>query len=127
MEFTYFHKNLTKTEAGVFVDYVTKKIEAIENLLTKFATDASILKVSIEKFEKHTAYEVEFCLVLPTKTLVAKEASHQITKAVDLSKDRLVSQIKKHLAMLRRERSHRSVREERVRMLNPLDISEEVI
>ena len=110
MEFTYFHKNLTKTEAKIFIDYVREKIPVIENLLTKFADDASILKVSIEKYDKHDAYEVEFCLTLPTKSLIAKEASHQITKAVDLSKDRLIAQLKKHMAMLRRERSHKSIR-----------------
>lgn len=110
MEFSYFHKNLTKIEAKTFTDYVREKLPVIENLLTKFADDASILKVSIEKYDKHDAYEVEFCLTLPTKSLIAKEASHQITKAVDLSKDRLITQLKKHMAMLRRERAHKSIR-----------------
>lgn len=110
MEFSYFHKNLTKTEAKIFIDYVREKLPVIENLLTKFADDASILKVSIEKYDKHDAYEVEFYLTLPTKSLIAKEASHQITKAVDLSKDRLIAQLKKHMAMLRRERAHKSIR-----------------
>ncbi|MDA1060726.1 MAG: hypothetical protein O3B47_02955 [bacterium] len=110
MEATFFHKNLTKKETQKFLEYVKEKIPAIEILLTKFADDASILKANIEKFEKHDAFQVEFCLVLPTKSLVAKEASHQITKAVDLSKDRLISQIKKHMAILRKERSHKSIR-----------------
>lgn len=114
MEFSYFHKNLTKTEAKIFTDYVREKLPVIENLLTKFADDASILKVSIEKYDKHDAYEVEFCLTLPTKSLIAKEASHQITKAVDLSKDRLIAQLKKHMAMLRRERAHKSIRHKEV-------------
>lgn len=127
MELTFFHKNVTKTEEKAFVDYVTQKISAIENLLTKFAEDAAMLKVSIEKFDKHTAFQVEFCLILPTKTLVATEVSHQITKAVDLSKDRMLSQIKKHMALLRKDRSHRSVKNERVKVLSLFDISEEVI
>lgn len=112
MEITFFHKNLTKKEERTFLDYVNTKVPAIENLLTKFADDASILKVSVEKFEKHDAFQVEFCLMLPTKSLVATEASHQLNKAVDLSKDRLVSQIKKHMAHLRKARSHKSIREE---------------
>lgn len=127
MELTFFYKNLSKTEAKEFVDYLVKKVEPIENLLTKFANDAAILKVSIEKFEKHTAYQVEFCLSLPMKSLIAKEASHQMTKAIDLCKDRLLAQIKKQMAMLRNERSHRSLRGKRVNILSHLDISEEVM
>lgn len=111
MEITFFHKNLTRKEVNTFLDYVHQKTDSIENLLTKFAEDASILRISIEKFEKHDAYEVEFNLGLPTKTLKAKEASHNIMKAVDLSKDRLIAQIKKHMAMLRKDRGHKSIRD----------------
>lgn len=111
MDVNYFHKHLSKKEEADFLDYVEPKIPAIEVLLTKFADDAKILKVSIEKFDKHDAFQVEFCLNLPAKSLVAKEASHTITKAVDLSKDRLISQIKKHMAQLRKDRSHRSIRD----------------
>ena len=127
MEATFFHKNLTKKEIQKFLEYVKEKIPAIENLLTKFADDASILKSNIEKFEKHDAYQVEFCLVLPTKTLVAIEASHQITKAVDLSKDRLITQIKKHMAILRKDRSHKSIRHAEVKVPAPYEITEEVL
>lgn len=112
MEITAFHKNLTKAEEQLFDEHVVEKAESIITLLTKFAEDAKTLKVSIEKFNKHDAFEVEFCLVLPSKTLVSKEASHSIQKAADSSKDRLVAQIKKHLAHLRKERAHKSIREE---------------
>jgi ribosome-associated translation inhibitor RaiA len=114
MEVTFFQKNLTKREEKSFTDYLQGKTDAIENLLTKFATDARLLKASIEKFEKHDAYEVELCLVLPTKSILGKEASHSITKAVDLAKDRLVIQIKKHLQSLRKGRTHKSIRESEV-------------
>lgn len=110
MEITHFHKHLSEKEESQFNDYVEGKIDAIRNLLTHFSDDACLLKISIEKFEKHDAFEVEFCLTLPSKTIVAKEASHAITKAVDLSKDRLISQLKKHIAHLRKDRSHQSIR-----------------
>jgi ribosome-associated translation inhibitor RaiA len=110
MEITFFHKNLSKKEEGQFVDYVNQKTDSIKSLLQKFSDDASILRVSIEKFTKHDAFEVELCLNLPSKSLVATEASHQITKAVDLSRDRLLTQIKKHMAHLRKDRSHQSIR-----------------
>ena len=110
MKVNFYQKKLSKKEESAFIDYVSQKTGAIENLLTKFAEDARLLKASIEKFDKHDAYEVEFCLTLPTKSIVANEASHTITKAVDLSKDRLISQLKKHIALLRKERSHKSIR-----------------
>lgn len=116
MKVAFFQKNLSKKEEAAFFDYVSQKTESIENLLTKFADDAQLLRASIEKFDKHDAYEVEFCLTLPTtKALLAKEASHTITKAVDLSKDRLIGQIKKHTARLRRDRSHKSIRKTEVK------------
>jgi ribosome-associated translation inhibitor RaiA len=111
MEVTYFKKNLSPQEEENFASYVKGKLPAIECLLTKFPKDGQLLKVSIEKFNKHDAFDVEFCLTLPTKSLIANEASHAITKAVDLSKDRLIVQIKKHMASLRRDRSHKSIRD----------------
>jgi len=114
MELTFLYKNLQKSDEGIFNDYVQQKVDMIELLLTKFADDAKILKASIEKFDKHDAYQVEFCLVLPTKSIIATETSHSINKAVDLSKDRLVSQIKKHLSHLRKQRSHASIRDNEV-------------
>ncbi len=111
MEITFLYKNVTKTEERNFVEYVSTKVAAIENLLSKFSKDACLLKVVIEKFNKHDAYQVEFVLSLPTKALIGSEASHSITKAVDLSKDRLITQVKKHLAHLRKDRSHKSIRD----------------
>jgi len=112
MEINVFQKSLAPKEENVFNDYLEKKIPSIKSLLSKFAHDAVLLKVTVEKFEKHDAFEVEMCLTLPTKSIVAKEASHQITKALDLSKDRLIAQLKKHMDSLRKERSHKSIRQE---------------
>ncbi|MFA6305646.1 MAG: HPF/RaiA family ribosome-associated protein [Candidatus Gracilibacteria bacterium] len=111
MEITFFHKNLTKAEEGSFSQYVETKKEMIENLLKTFPSNATLMRANIEKFDKHDAYEVELSVIIPTKQVVAKEASHMITKAVDLAKDRLISQIKKHISLMRRERKHKSVRE----------------
>jgi len=125
MEVTFFQKNLTKKEEGAFVEYINQKLSSIEQLLTKFSQDATILKISIEKFEKHDAFHVELRLTMPTKTIVAAEASHQISKAVDLSKDRLLAQIKKQVAGLRHDRAHTSIREKAAAVHDPLLLSEE--
>lgn len=111
MEVTTTYKNLSKEEEGKFVEYFKTKIPAIENLLTKFADDAKILKVQVEKFEKHDAFSVELRLVLPSKEIIANETSHSFMKATDLSKDRLLTQIKKHMSHLQKERAHESIRD----------------
>ena len=126
MELTFFHKNLNKSEEKFFAEYVNGKKEAISNLLTKFAYDARLLKVSVEKFEKHDAYEVEFCLLLPGKSIVAKENGHEINKCVDLAKDKLVARIKKHMASLRERgsRTHKSIKDHKVK--TPMEVFEEI-
>jgi len=111
MNTVYSYKNLDKSEESKFFEYFETKIKAIKNLLKNYSEDSIILKANIEKFEKHDAFEVELTLTLPSVSIIAKEASHQITKAVDLSKDRLILQIKKHTAMLRKERTHQSIKE----------------
>lgn len=110
MKVTFFFKNLSKKEEESFVDYVNQKIDSIAGLITNFASDAAILRASMEKFDKHDAYEAELSLNLPIKNIIAREASHTITKAVDFSKDRLISQLKKQLALLRKDRKHKSIR-----------------
>jgi len=122
MEITFFHKNLTKAEEGSFDEYVGTKKEMIENLLKTFPSNATLMRANIEKFDKHDAYQVELSVILPTKQVVAKEASHLITKAVDLAKDRLMVQIKKHISLMRREVKHKSVRERK-----EVGIKEEVL
>jgi len=107
----FYFKNLSTEEEKFFSEYIEEKMPAIETLLTKFSQDSKIFKAGIEKFDKHDAYEVELSLSLPTKNIIAKETSHDINKAVDLSKDRLVTQIKKHMANLRKDRSQRSIRD----------------
>ena len=112
MEKVIFHKNLSQAEEVLFDEYVEQKIPSIESLLKKFASDAPTLKLSVEKFDKHDAFQVEMILELPSKALVATETSHSVQKAIDLSKDRLVSQLKKHLAHLRKDRAHQSIRKQ---------------
>jgi len=79
-----------------------------------FADDAVLLDCTIEKFDKHDAYEIEMVLKMPMKTMKAKETSHTIIKATDLSKDRIVAQIKKFQSTLRNDqlqaRRHASIR-----------------
>lgn len=99
-------KNTTAKEQELFLGYLEPKLEQISALLTHFPDDAVTFDARVDKFDKHDAFEVEFSLKMPSKTFQAKEASHAITKAIDLSKDRLISQIKKTLEV----RKHSSIK-----------------
>ena len=127
MEQTFFFKNLSKKEEELFSDYINKKLPKIAGLLQRFSRDSHTLKVTVEKFEKHSAYGVELYLNLPTKPLVSKEASHTINKAIDLSVDRLLAQLKKHLAQLRKDREHQSIRRPEANVSKLDEMMEEVM
>lgn len=129
MEITLFKKNLNKAEERFFDKYLQQKTDAIESLLTTSAPDAKLLKVSIEKFEKHDAFQVEFYLTMPVKSIIAKEASHSINKAIDQAKDRLVAQIKKYKGHLRggNSRQHTSIRRVEEKEMTVKDFEKEFI
>lgn len=120
METVFFFKNMSQTEEDKLRDYVFMKLPKFEKILNRFPADAVILQVKGQRFDKHSAYEVEMVLRLPAETLSAREASHMLTKAVDLAKDRLDMQIKKSVLSVRRE--HRAIRS---RSKNKLKIGQE--
>lgn len=108
MELVFFFKNMNKDEEEKLREYFSSKLPKLEKLVSHFPSDAIVLQVKGEKFQKHSAYEVELVMKLPRETVSAREASHTINKAVDLAKDRLTTQLKKNFTSLRR--THRSVR-----------------
>lgn len=77
-------------------EYLDQKIPAIEKLLNHFQEDESSLTLRARHFDKNSAYNVELTLQIPSHAFVGTEASHTIEKAIDLAKDRLVKQLKKH-------------------------------
>lgn len=89
-------------------EYVSTKLPKFEKLVTRFSEDSVSLQIKAEKFNKHQAYEVEMILKLPSITLIGREASHMITKAVDLSKDRLENELRKFEDRLKRK--HRGIK-----------------
>lgn len=100
MQVNVAHKNLDDAEKNQFDDYLDKKMPRFERLITHFAEDAVLLTAVIEKFDKHSAYKVDFKLEIPSHAIMASESSHAITKATDFAVDRLVAQLKKHLEKL---------------------------
>ena len=109
MKTVFFFKNMIPDEEERLRDYFLEKLPKLEKVLSHFPSDGVILQVKGEKFIKHSAFDVELTMKLPSETLTARETSHMITKAVDLAKDRLVMQLKKSVAHVRQ--GHRSIRE----------------
>lgn len=89
-------------------EYFFTKLPKLEKIVNRFPADAVILQVKGEKFKKHSAFDVDLTLKLPSETITAHEASHMITKAVDLAKDRLDMQLKRSVLAWRRQ--HRSIK-----------------
>lgn len=121
MKTLFFFKNMQPAEEEKLRDYFAAKQPQLEKLLSRFSDDEVTMNIRTEKFNKHSAYEVELTMSMRGKTFSAKEASHMITKAVDWAKDRLVMQLKKSLLHMRR--GHRSIRAEnklRLRISAPL-------
>ena len=118
MRITRSYKNISPMEQELFDNYFESKLKQLEALLSKYPDDAVTLDVKLEKFNKHDAYDVEFVLTLPMHKIKANEASHAITKAVDLAKDRLVTQLKKQKDQKKNEqlyaRRHSSIRKPEV-------------
>lgn len=109
MKTLFFFKNMTKSAEEQLSEYFFEKISKFERLLSQhFAEDNVTLQVKGERFQKHSAFQVELTMKLPGQTLTSREASHAITKAVDFATDRLQAQLKKSMAQMRR--SHRSLK-----------------
>lgn len=101
---------MSSSEEEVLREYFSSKLFSLEKIISHLPSDAVVLQVKGEKFQKHSAFSVELVMKMPTGTLTATEASHMITKAVDLAKDRLVLQLKKTTSQL--HRGHRSLKAE---------------
>lgn len=94
-------KNMHHWEEARIKEYAEVKERSLEKLLSHFQRDEVNLEVRSERFDKNNAYEVELIMEIPGKLLIGKEASHTIEKALDLAKDRLLAQLRKHEEQLK--------------------------
>lgn len=101
MKIQYTFKGMQHWEEVRVKEYAELKERSLEKLLTHFQDDEVKLEVRSERFDKNNAYEVELTMEIPGKVMVGKEASHSIEKALDLAKDRLIGQLRKHEDVLK--------------------------
>ncbi|MFA5842765.1 MAG: HPF/RaiA family ribosome-associated protein [Candidatus Gracilibacteria bacterium] len=98
MQPTFFYKNLADPEKELVESYFQKKAVRLEKLLSKYDADGVKLNVTGERFTRKAAYKVEMVMDLPKvggKPLYSSEDSRDLRKAIDLSVDKLIDQIKK--------------------------------
>lgn len=89
-------KNLTSAEKSQADNYLSLKIDKLEKLSGDQFQDSSVLRATIEKFNKNQAYKVSMVLRSGNKTLYSDEDSFSLAKAIDLAQDKLASQIRKN-------------------------------
>ncbi len=95
MQIDYFFKNLTPNEKKWCEEYVATKIPQLEKLIHRQADDSASLRIKAEKFSTNSAYKITFDLKLPKQSFLVSEDDHTIVEAIDLAKDKLITQLKK--------------------------------
>ena len=101
MKIQYTFKDMEPWEEVRVKEYAEQKMRSLEKLLSRFQDDEVHLEVRSERYEKNNAYEVELAMEIPAKIMIGKEASHSIEKAIDLAKDRLLKQLRRHDELLK--------------------------
>lgn len=96
MKIQYSMKNMAAWEQKRLTEYIEQKMPSFEKLISHFQDDTVSLTIRAERFDKNNAYRVELIFEIPSRLMVGVEDSHSIEKAVDLAKDRLIKQLKKH-------------------------------
>lgn len=91
-------KNLTEPEMEQFHSYLGAKLERFKPVLESHYPDEDAVKVDarIRKHERHSAFELELVFNMPHGKFHSKETKHSITEVLDLTTDRLETQMNKH-------------------------------
>ncbi len=95
MQIDYFFKNLRPDEKKWCEEYLATKFPQLEKLIHRHVEDSASLRVKAEKFTTKSAYKITLDLKLPKQSFLVSEDDHTIVEAVDLAKDKLISQLKK--------------------------------
>ncbi len=98
-------KNLTEPEMEQFHSYLEAKLGRLAPVLESHYPDEDAVKVDarIRKHERHSAFELELVINMPHGKFISKETKHSITEVLDLTTDRLETQMNKHFKKLIRE------------------------
>lgn len=96
--------NLTQPEKEQFEEYLDKKLANLQPILEAHYPDVDSVYVdaSVEKHDKHRAFEFRLLMEMPRKRLMSREVKHSITESLDFATQRMESQLVKHIKKLTR-------------------------
>ncbi|MBI4143209.1 HPF/RaiA family ribosome-associated protein [Candidatus Uhrbacteria bacterium] len=97
MQIAFSFKKLGEFDQHFCRQYLEQKVDAITRALPRLGPDAEVsLDVRVERFAKKKAFKVSMHLRAGARTWMAEEDDHTLREAIDLSKDKLVLQMRKH-------------------------------
>ena len=111
MIYNVFYKNLQPMPQ--VETQLEKKIGKIEDLLPTFDDDTVKLDVTFEKHARREEYYTTLTLVLPRKTLRAKEKGFDTFNAMNLAFNGMLREVKKFKDILKREHTYKMRRAEK--------------
>lgn len=96
--------NLTAPEKAQFEEYLDKKLANLMPLLNAHFPDEDSVYVdaSVEKHDKHTAFDFRLLMEMPRKRMMSREVKHSITESLDFATQRMEQQMVKHFKKLTR-------------------------
>lgn len=96
MKINYYFKSINEaSQKRLQIYFEDKKIPRIEKLLQHGNLEIALINVRAEYFLKHNAFSVEIELRFGKHRLIGTEKSHDSLKALDLSVDHLIAQLRK--------------------------------
>ena len=97
MEITYSFKKVGEFDQHFCRQYVEKKADAIARALPKLRPEATTaLQFRAERFAKKKAFKVTLTLRADSNQWTAEEDDHTLQEAIDLAKDKLILQMRRH-------------------------------
>lgn len=95
-------RNLTEPEKEQFETYLEAKLSMLASIVETHYPDEDALQVdvTIEKFDKHTAFALNYVFEFPHGHFNAEETKHTITEAIDFAADKMERQLRDHFEKL---------------------------
>ena len=95
MQIQFSLKQISEKDKKFLENYIEKKVERIQKLLSEQDYETANLEIRAEKFAKKEAFKIEFFLNTPTDNFMSGEDDHTVIEAFDLALDKLINQLRK--------------------------------
>ena len=94
MNIQFSYKNVSDKDKKFLENYIDKKTDRVETLISGEHLENSKMEIRVEKFAKKEAYNLEIFLSWPSKDFMASEDDHTVIEAFDLALDKLINQLR---------------------------------